>query len=66
MTVTELDHSVRGGEPQLRARGMIASHSVDMLRHPRRSFIVIPIAISGVATPENTITHWSLSSISMK
>ena len=31
-----------------------ASRSVNMVRHPRGSYIVIPIAVSGVATPENT------------
>ena len=45
---------------------MIASRSVDMVRHPRGSYIVMPIAVSGVATPENEVTHWSLSSISKK
>ena len=29
-----------------------------MVRHPRGSYIVIPIAVSGVATPENKVTHW--------
>ena len=38
-------------------RGMIASHSANMVRHPRGSYIVIPIAVSGVATPENKVTH---------
>ena len=28
----------------------------DMVRYPRDSYIVIPIAVSGVATPENKIT----------
>ena len=47
---------MRGGEPQLRTRGMIASHSVNnMVRHPRGSYIIIPIAVSGVATPENKV-----------
>ena len=55
MMVIELDHIVQGGEPQLRTRGMIASHSVNMVRHPRGSYIVIPIAVSGVATPEHKI-----------
>ena len=32
---------------------MIASRSVNMVRHPQGSYIVIPIAVSGVATPEN-------------
>ena len=54
--VIELDHIVRGGEPYLRTRGMIASRSVNMVRHPRGSYIVIPIAVSGVATPENKVT----------
>ena len=42
---------------------MIASRGVNMVRHPRGSYIAIPIAVSGVATPENqvqligTVTH---------
>ena len=51
----ELDHAVRGGEPYLRTRGMITSRSVNMARHPRGSYIVMPIAVSGVATPENKV-----------
>ena len=39
----------------------IASRGVNMVRHPRGSYIVIPIAVSGVATPENKVTPWSLS-----
>ena len=39
MMVIELDHIVRGGEPYLHTRGMIASHSVNMVRHPRGSYI---------------------------
>ena len=58
MIVIELDRIVRGGEPLLRTRGMVASHSVNMVRHPQGSYIVIPIAVSGVATPENKVTHW--------
>ena len=65
MMVVEVDHVVRGGEPELRPRGMIASRSVNMVRHPRGSYIVILIAASGVATPENKVTHW-LSSINKK
>ena len=53
MTVIELDHIVRGGESQLLTRGMIASRSVNMVRHPRGSFIVMLTAVSGAATPEN-------------
>ena len=52
-----VDH-VRDGEPYLRTRGMIASRSVNMARHPRGSYIVIPITVSGLATPENKVTHW--------
>ena len=55
MVLVELDHVVRGGEPQPRTRGMITSRSVNMIRHPRDSYIVIPIAVSGVATPENKV-----------
>ena len=36
MMVIELDH-VRGGEPYLRTRGMLASRSVNMVMHPRGS-----------------------------
>ena len=54
--VIEFDHIVRGGEPQLRTRGMIASRSMNTVRHPRGSYMVI-IAVSGVATPENKVTH---------
>ena len=53
--VIELDHIVRGGELELRTRGMVASRRVNMTRHPRGSYIVIPIAVSGVATPENEV-----------
>ena len=56
--VIELDHIVRGGEPYLCARGVIASCSVNMVRHPRGSYIVIPIALSVVATSENKVTNW--------
>ena len=58
MMVIELDHNVRGGEPELHPRGMIASRSVNMVRHPRGSYVGIPIAVSGVVTPENKVTHW--------
>ena len=40
MMVTEYDHIVRGGEPSLRARGMISSRSVNMARHPQDSYIL--------------------------
>ena len=56
--VIELDHIVQGGESYLRTRGMVAPRSVNMVSHPRGSYLVIPIAISGVATPENKVTHW--------
>ena len=52
-----VDHIVRGGEPLFRTRGMIAPRSVNMVRHPRGCYIVIPIAVSGVATPENEKTY---------
>ena len=58
MMVIELNHTARGGEPQVRTRGMIASRSVNMVRHPRGSYTVAPIAVSGVATPENKVNHW--------
>ena len=59
MIVIDLYYIVRGGEPQLRARGMIASGSVNTARHPRGSYIVIPIVVSRVTTPEKiSITHW--------
>ena len=64
--VIELDNLVRGGEPYLRTRGMFVSRIVNMARRPRGSFIVIPIAVSGMATPENKVTRWSLSSIKKK
>ena len=51
--VIELNNIVRGGEPELRTRGMIVLRSVNMVRHPQGSYIVMPIAVSGVATPEN-------------
>ena len=62
----ELDHIVRGGEPQLRTRGMIASRSLNMVRHPRGSYIVIPTAVSGVATPKKEHNSLALSTISKK
>ena len=34
------------------------SRSVKMVRHPRGSHTVLHIAVSGVATPENKVTHW--------
>ena len=37
---------------------MIASRSVNIVRHPRGRYIFVPIAVSGVATPENKVTHW--------
>ena len=37
---------------KLRTRRMIASRSVNMARHPQGSYLVIPTAVSGVATPE--------------
>ena len=58
MMVIDLDQFVRGGELLLRTRGMIASRSMSMVRQPRGSYIVIPIAVSGVVTPENKVTHW--------
>ena len=42
---------------------------VNMVRHPRGSYIVIPIAVSGVVTPKNKVTHWrslALSSVNKK
>ena len=55
MMVIDLRHIVKGGEPLLRTWGMIASRSVHMIRHPRGSYIAIPIAVSGVTTPENKV-----------
>ena len=55
MMVVELDPIKWGGEPYLRTRGMIASRSVNMVRQPRGSYIVMPIAVSGVVTPENKV-----------
>ena len=37
---------------------IIASRSVNIVRHPRAIYMVIPIAVFGVATPENEVTHW--------
>ena len=48
----ENHNSVRG------TKGTVASPSVNMARHPRGSYIVILIAVSGVVTPENKVTHW--------
>ena len=53
MMVVELDHIVPGEELYLRPRGMITSRSVNMVRHSRGNSTVIPIAVSGVATPES-------------
>ena len=36
----------------------LTSRSVNMVRHPRGRYIVIPIAASGVATPEDKVTRW--------
>ena len=46
MMVIEFGNIVRGGEPSLRTRGMIAPCNVNMVRHPRGSYIVIVIVIS--------------------
>ena len=32
--------------------------SAKMVRHPRGSYIVISIAVFGMTTPENKVTHW--------
>ena len=56
--VIDIDHVVRGGEAELLTRGIIASRSVDTVRHTQGSYIAIPIAVSEVATPENKVTHW--------
>ena len=66
MMVIELDHIVRGGEPQLRTRGIIVSRSVNRVRHPRGSYMAIPIAFFGVVIPQNKITHWRCHSYSRK
>ena len=39
-------------------KGNDVSRALNKVRHPRGSCIVIPIAVSGVATPENKVTHW--------
>ena len=36
MMAVELDHIVRGGEPYIRTRGMIAPRSVHMAKAPTR------------------------------
>ena len=58
MVVVALDNLVQGGEPYFRTQGMIASRIVNVVRDPRGSYLEIPIAVSGVATPENKVTHW--------
>ena len=45
MMVIELDHIARGGEPLLRTREMLASRSVNIVRHPRGSYIVTPFCL---------------------
>ena len=45
---------------------MIASRSVDMVRHPRGSYIVIANAVSEVVTPEKQSDSLALPSISKK
>ena len=40
---------------------MIASRSVKMARRPRGSYIVVPIASSGVVTPENKV--WPIGAV---
>ena len=45
--VIELDHIVKVGEPK--PARMVASRSVNMVRHSRGSYTVIPIAAFGVA-----------------
>ena len=53
--VIKLDNIVRGEEPYLHTRGMIASRGVNMVRHPRGSCTVLPIAVTGVAIPEHKV-----------
>ena len=55
MMVIEWINIVRGGKPSLCTRGIIASRSVNMARHLPGSYMVIPDAVSGVATPENKV-----------
>ena len=45
MILIKLDHIVRGGEPYLRTRGIVAARSVTMIRHPRGSYIVMTFAV---------------------
>ena len=53
----ELDH-LRGVETfLLRTRGLVVSRSVNMVRHPRGSYIVLPLLSLDVAIPENKSTH---------
>ena len=49
--VVELDHIVRGGETEVRTRGMIASRSVRTVRHPQGSFTAHPVLVSGFGNP---------------
>ena len=48
MMIIGLDHIVRGGQHKLRTRGIIASRSVNMVRHPRGSYTVMHVAVSRV------------------
>ena len=45
---------------------IVSRSSVNTVMHPRGSYIVIPIAVSGVATPENKVTHWRCHSYARK
>lgn len=56
--IVRLDHFVKGGERQLRAQGMIAPHSVQMVRHPEGS--AQPVVYLEVAISENAAIHWRL------
>ena len=55
---------VRDGELLLRTSGMIVSQSVNMVRHSRGSYIVVPIAVSGSGPTGNYVNPLKLSSIS--
>ena len=48
---------VRGEQPLLRASGNDRDHVVFMARHPRGSYISLPLLSLEMATPKNRLTH---------
>ena len=52
-----VDHVVRGGEPSLRARGMIAPRCVKMVKHPRGSYTVLTTVSGSESTRKKSNSY---------